>query len=172
MISFTADLDILPNPFLLLYKDDKVSMGNIRDLIFHRLNIYPKAKCVILLSRSTTQSKLMKFKSKTLLDMSRDEPGLAAYHDTGDHIYTALHYNPTTSQQRRFIINEKDIFMKLQSVLEGKYGVCVKMINLDDLSIREQFKVFSTAKLVIAQVFYIIIIIIIIILKYKTVFIV
>ena len=157
--SDTADPD-KKNPFLALDSahnrpdlNRSVSISDVRDLVFTRLRLKPRAACIFLLSRNSSAEQLAAFADRVVLDRSREAAGLHRYHDTGPHVYTALHYQPSTAQQRRFISNEDQVLRRLKAVFGTKYGVCVERLQLDGMSIREQFRAFSRAKLVIAQVF-------------------
>jgi hypothetical protein len=66
-------------------------------------------------------------------------------------MYTAMHYMGTTANQRRTITNELELIEKLNNTFYTKYDACVRFVHLDQLSYREQFRVFATAKIVIAQ---------------------
>lgn len=123
----------------------------VRDVIYQQLGITSSPRCIILLSRTTSKSNLNAFANKHKIDMSREGPLLHRFHDTGPHMYTALHYIGTTGSQRRTIVNEQEVFDKMYKVFYQKYDGCVKLVELDKLSFRDQFKVFANAKVVVGQ---------------------
>jgi hypothetical protein len=127
------------------------NIQTIRDVIFTQLGMEPNPQCIVLISRRLQEQNLKSFHLKHLLDESHEAPGMNEYHNTGGGMYTAFHYYATTAQERRMILNEQKVFKDLVHIFHKKYKQCVQLIQLDKLSIREQFLTFMNAKLVIGQ---------------------
>ncbi|CAE7826296.1 unnamed protein product, partial [Symbiodinium microadriaticum] len=126
-------------------------MRRIREVILEQLDLTPKGNCIVLLSRQMDQRNLKNFHVKSQLDRSREAPFLRFFHDAGENVYTAMYYGETTGHERRTILNEKELFAQMRKAFNKKYGMCVKLVQLDKLSIMEQFETFASAKLVIGQ---------------------
>lgn len=127
------------------------NIQTIRDVIFTQLGVEPNPQCLVLISRRLQEQNLKSFHQKHLLDESRESPGMNEYHNVGGGVHTAFHYYATTAQERRMILNEQKVFQDLVQIFHKKYKQCVQLIQLDKLSIREQFLTFMNAKLVIGQ---------------------
>jgi hypothetical protein len=127
------------------------SLQLIRDVIFQQLNHTPSPQCIILVSRQLQEENLNSFHDKHTLDEMNESPGMNSYHDTGPGMHSAFLYYATTAQERRKLLNEHEIFQELVHIFHDKYHQCVQLIQLDKLSIREQFLVFMNAKLVLGQ---------------------
>jgi hypothetical protein len=123
----------------------------IRDVIFTQLDAKPNPQCLVLISRRLQDQNLKSFHQKHLLDESNEAPGMNEYHHAGSGVYTAFHYYATTAQERRIILNEQKVFHDLVHVFHKKYKQCVQLIQLDKLSIRQQFLTFMNAKMIIGQ---------------------
>jgi capsular polysaccharide biosynthesis protein len=123
----------------------------IRDVILSNLNIESRAQCIVQISRQLLPGNLEAFHARAALDASREAPGLRDFHDVGGPVYTAMHYFASTAQERRSIRNELAVFRELVRVFNKKRGICVKLVQLDKLSIAEQFEVYASAKIVIGQ---------------------
>lgn len=136
------------NPFVTAFGKD---IMKIRNVVYDSLNITAKATCIVLLSRQMDPRNLENFHSKSVLDRKKESPFLRTFHNAGEHVYTAMHYSDSTAHERRAMKNEMSLFKQMSKVFNKKYGICVKLVQLDKLSIREQFETFATAKLVIAQ---------------------
>jgi hypothetical protein len=136
------------NPFMTAFGTD---VQKIRDVVYGNLNITAKAKCIVQLSRQMEARNLDYFHSKSAIDRSKESPFLRTFHNAGEHLYTAMYYGDSTGHERRAMQNEQSLFKQMSKVFNKKFGICVKLVQLDKLSIREQFETFATAKLVIAQ---------------------
>jgi hypothetical protein len=126
----------------------------IRDIVLSQLNLSSTSQspqCIVLLSRTMSPEGIAAFHERHLLDLSREAPDLKPFHDLGPHVHTALFYLSSTAHQRRAIVNEDQLFVHLARVFNKKFGICVKLVELSRLSLREQFETFTTAKVVIAQ---------------------
>ena len=137
------------NPFQIM--SGKAHPSVIRDVILTNLNIESRAECIVQISRQLLPGNLEAFHARAALDASREAPGLRDFHDVGGPVYTAMHYYASTAQERRSIKNEQAVFRELVRVFNKKRGICVKLVQLDKLSIAEQFEVYATAKVVLGQ---------------------
>ena len=138
------------NPFHAVFGGEE-GMRTIREVILKQLGITPQGTCIVLLSRQMDPHNLRNFHLKSSLDRSRESPFLRWFHYTGEHVYTSLYYGDTTGHERRTIRNEQALFQEMAKVFNKKYGMCVKLVQLDKLSVKEQIETFASAKLVIAQ---------------------
>lgn len=122
----------------------------IRSVFYSQLKVTPVAKCVVILSRLEDETHLQRFHDKAILDQSREAFGLSEYHDTGASVHTAMHYYASTSQHRRSIVNEEELFRVTRDALAGSYS-CIKKVTLASMTLRQQLQVFANAALVIGQ---------------------
>lgn len=137
--------DLLLSPF------NFPRLSVIRDIVYQQLNLTSLPQCIVLVSRVMSPSKLSAFHARHSLDQSRESHDLKPFHDLGPFVHTAMYYLQSTAHERRGIQNEHLLFRQLIKIFNKKFGICVKHVELSTLSIRQQFELFATAKIVIAQ---------------------
>lgn len=126
-------------------------LTTIRDVVFSQLGATPLPRCIVMISRKLQEQNLLSFHQKHILDESHEAPGIKEYHDVGPGVHTAFYYYATTAHERRVLLNEQKVFQDLVTIFHKKYKQCVQLVQLDKLSLREQFLTFMNAKIVIGQ---------------------
>jgi hypothetical protein len=136
------------NPFYKLgnmptQSQSKNIIPSIRQLVYQRLNLgamgnnepYEDAnsskqydnRCILLISRETDRQYFSHFAARSNFDRLRENLDMRAFHFTGEHVYTSMHYSDSTAGERRSILNEDALVAYLRNVYIKHY--CFKFRN-------------------------------------------